>query len=155
MLPGDRLVCAFVEPLEAGSRFAVWPLHLTIVPWFRLALNSNDVLTGLQTTTRGVHPFMVVMAGDAHFGRRGRKLVSLVALPSPVTSAEQAVRTFLKSHGAWLVDETTEQRQPYRPHVTVQGGKRLHRGDEFLCGRLCLVEQLGNAKTVVGIVEFA
>ena len=27
MLPGDRLVCAFVEPQPGGAEFKVWPLH--------------------------------------------------------------------------------------------------------------------------------
>jgi len=36
MLPGDRLICAFVSERKVGATFRLWPLHVTIVPWFRL-----------------------------------------------------------------------------------------------------------------------
>lgn len=153
MLPGDRLVCAFVEPLAAGSRFAAWPLHVTVVPWFRVALSNDEILVGLQEAVAGIHPFTVIMDGDAHFGRRGQKPVSLVVLPSSLVGIERTVRRFLKAHGAWLVDETTKRRQTYRPHVTVQGNERLQHGDEFGCDKLYVVEQLGGAKTVSVLVE--
>jgi len=152
MLPGDRLVCVFVESLAVGSRFTAWPLHVTIVPWFRLALSSDDVLMGLQKVTASIHPFTVVMDDDARFGRHKQKLVNLVSLPSPLNSVEQAVRKFLKASGAWLVDETTKRRLPYRPHVTAQGNEGLQRSAGFWCEKLYLIEQLGSAKTVAGIV---
>ena len=155
MLPGDRLVCALVNPLPTGSRFTAWPLHLTIVPWFRAALGTPEITAGLQLASAGRHQFPVTMDGEAHFGRRGRKPVSLVALPNQITRIEQIVRGFLKSHAAWIVDESTKAAQPYRPHVTAQGAEQLHSGDTFLCRELYIIEQLGAAKTVAAVVELA
>ena len=115
MLPGDRLVCAFAHPQQVGAEFTSWPLHVTIVPWFR-----NDVASEVLAADFSDHiaekPFLVVMGEKAKLGhgRRG----NWVQQPSPFTDIEPRIRKVLKSYESWLVDETTKQKRPYRPHIT-------------------------------------
>lgn len=155
MLPGDRLVCVLVDPIDLGTTFRAWPLHVTVVPWFRAAMSNEEVLTGIGGVVRSFEPFNIAIDGEGHFGHRGSKLVNLVRLPTLLTRIERQVRCFLKEHDAWIVDETTKRIRPFKPHVTVQGGKRLTSGDSFTCRGLYLIEQQGGVKQVVGLVEFA
>jgi hypothetical protein len=99
----------------------------------------------------GIAPFEALGQGEARFGAH-RKLVDLIAEPSPVGKVEQRIRAELKKRSAWLVDESTSQQQMYRPHVTAQGAQRLGQGNRFMVYRLFVVEQKGDHKEVVGEV---
>jgi 2'-5' RNA ligase len=151
MQPGDRLVCAFVQPLQAGDTFKQWPLHVTVVPWFRSDLSSDDLAGRLEGQLQDSEPFEVVMDGEVHFGRN--KLVNLVVQPTPFTKIEEQVRGVIKSHGAWIVDESTKAKRAFRPHVTAQKDERLQQADTFVCGQLYVVEQKGGIKQIVEVVE--
>jgi hypothetical protein len=41
MLPGDRLICGFIDEHQAGEQFQTWLLHITIVPCFGFAACSG------------------------------------------------------------------------------------------------------------------
>lgn len=152
MQPGDRLICAFVKPLTPGAEFKLWPLHVTIVPWFRVEISLDRIAKEIGDALTEVQPFEAVVGGEAHFGRN--KLVNLVRQPTPLMEIEKKVRSVLKSHDAWIVDETTKRRRSYRPHVTEQKSERVHEGDSFLVNRFYVVEQLGGSKKVVELVRF-
>jgi 2'-5' RNA ligase len=146
MKPGDRLVCALVEPLPLGASFKDWPLHITIVPWFRTDVPSDSLASEMSAALKDIDPFEVVMDGTAKFGRG--KTVNLAQLPTPLTEVETRVRQILKLHQAWLVDETTKHQRPFRPHVTAQKSVRLQEGDNWRCDRLYIIEQKGDHKEV-------
>jgi hypothetical protein len=151
--PGDRLVCAFIDSFEIGHQFRSWYLHVTVVPWFRLEQPSDKLATEFEQSLRGVASFKVLMDDETRFGRN--KLVNLVAQPTPFMEVEKRVRSVLKPHGAWLVDETTKVARAYRPHVTEQASGRLHAGDSFECDRLYIVEQKGGYKEITAIIQLA
>ncbi|MDB5164751.1 MAG: hypothetical protein JWL89_377 [Candidatus Saccharibacteria bacterium] len=155
MHPGDRLVCAFTTQHRVGDRFTEWPLHVTIVPWFRLALESEDLAKELEQALAGIKSFQVVLVGASQFGHSKGKTAHLVQLPTSFIQIEQIVRDGLKRHGAWLVDETTRLRRDYRPHVTNQKSEQTQMGATFMCDRLYIVEQKGGYKEVVATVELA
>jgi 2'-5' RNA ligase len=150
MLEGDRLIVALVRPLAVGEQFDVWPLHLTVVPWFRLGASTDEVVEGLLKDLADGSSFQVTMGEQANFGYKGRKVVRLVQLPNQIAVVEQKVRSFLKTQGAWIVDETTKVRREYRPHVTNQEDEQIEKGDKFECRALNIVEQRGEYKEVVG-----
>jgi len=153
MKPADRLLCALIEPLTTGAHFKGWPLHLTIVPWFRIDIANKALTDNLQNTLVGVKPFNVRIVGSEHFGYNNAKLASLLSDPEPFIDIEKRARASLKEHGAWLVDETTRQRRPFRPHVTFQKTGHLNPGDSFRCDSLYIVEQKGDYKEITGKVE--
>lgn len=148
MLPGDRLVCGFVQPQEAGTTFRDWLLHVTIVPWFRLDEDSDRIAAGLEEACAAVRPFEARPGEMVRFGPKKNRPARLVELPTPFTDIEQKVRGYLHKKRAWLVDETTKQRHEFRPHVTVQKGDGLDEGKTFLVERLYIVEQKGDYKEI-------
>jgi 2'-5' RNA ligase len=135
-----------------GAQFKQWPLHVTIVPWFRLNKSSEDISSDLKSLLEGIQSFEVKMGENAVFGYKGSKLVTLVKLPSSFEEIEPRVRTYFHQQNAWLVDETAKRPRVFRPHVTVQGGKGLAKGDRWICDRLYIVEQKGNQKEVAGVI---
>jgi hypothetical protein len=149
MLPSDRLLCAFVKPLPVDEAFKVWPLHVTIVPWFRLATSSNQLASELREKLAPIKPFEIKVGAQAKFGQR---IVNLVKQPTPLSTIEQEARDTLKMHDAWLLDETTKRKWEYKPHVTEQQDARLRDGDHFLCDRIYIVEQAGGHKIVASEV---
>jgi 2'-5' RNA ligase len=151
MLPGDRLVCVLLEPLEPGERFTQWPLHVTIVPWFRLDESSELIAGSLQRALVTMQPFEIPVVGDAMFGPRKNRPAKLLESPGPFEEIEAKVRNYLHKKRAWLVDETTEQPRQFRPHVTLQQGSETDITD-VLCSRLYIVTQRGGYKQIAAIV---
>jgi 2'-5' RNA ligase len=146
MRPGDRLICAFIDQLPAGAEFKDWPLHVTVVPWFRIEASADKLAEDIKASLAGLSSFEVRMGRKATFGNH--KTVNLVQQPSPFDDIEASVRMVLKRQDAWLADETTKQRRPYKPHVTAQKGTRMNEGDSFWCDRVYIIEQKGGHKTV-------
>lgn len=155
MVPGDRLVCAFVEPLTPGAVFAEWPLHVTVVPWFRVDIPTDRLVSLLSSTLSSVHAFDASADGTAHFGRGGKKLVHLIAAPSPFWDVEHRIRELLHRQQAWIVDETTRKRRTYQPHITNQQGTQAHDGQAVQVNNLYIIEQQGSHKVVAGKVALA
>jgi hypothetical protein len=149
MRPGDRLVCAFIRPTETGGQFKEWPLHITIVPWFRLSVPSADLANELQQNFIGSSSFKVDIGPEDHFGYKKRKVVNL-AFAEELLRVEGQTRRTLHLHKAWVVDEADKtRRRKYLPHVTAQTSGRVHEGDSFTCNELYIVEQKGDHKEVV------
>lgn len=138
---------AFVKPMEVGSRFKDWPLHITIVPWFRTDISSEELVSELVSKLADIKPFEARVGKETHFGG-WRKLVNLIMQPSPLAQIERIVRTTLKSHDAWLVDESTKKQRPYRPHITAQLEGRVYEGDRIAIGKLYIVMQKGDYKII-------
>lgn len=153
MLPGDRLICALVEPSKVGSTFSKWLLHVTIVPWFRLTDSSETVARGLTQTLKTVAPFKATVVGRSMFGPRKNRPAVLLEPSLPFETVENKVRSYLHKKHAWLVDETTRHPRQFRPHVTVQGDKSLNLGDMVRCDTLYIVEQKGDYKEIVSEVR--
>jgi len=153
MLPGDRLICAFVEPQMVGARFKAWLLHVTIVPWFRLADSSDVIAEGLKKALGTVQSFEAIADGGAMLGPNKNRPVQLLQQPTPFTDIEAKVRVYLHKKRAWLVDETTKRHRTFLPHVTDQHELGLRSGDRFWCERIYIVEQKGGYKEVVAGVN--
>ncbi|HET9098407.1 MAG TPA: 2'-5' RNA ligase family protein [Candidatus Saccharimonadales bacterium] len=153
MVPGDRLVCAVVKPIPLGSVFASWPLHVTIVPWFRSNYDSKTLAADLTQALQGFPSFLATVGKTAWFGRMNNKEVNLIERPTPFLNLEKKVRQILHEKSSWFADESTRRRRPFAPHVSVQPGDRMTLGEEFLCDRIYLVEQLGDKKKVVEVIQ--
>lgn len=152
MMPGDRLICMFVDSFGQGHEFSDWPLHLTIVPWFRNGMASDDLTAQFERALQGVGPFEMKVDGEARFGRR-KKLVNLIETPSPITKVEQIIRRSLQDNDSWIVDETTKIRRHFRPHITEQNYARVQSGDKISVDRLYIVEKRGDYKEIVATVN--
>lgn len=152
MQPGDRLICAFTKSHAVSERFSRWYLHVTIVPWFRLADASEQIAQSLTEALSQLKPFEAAGEEIAPFRSRRNKPVRLLRQPSPFMEIEQKVRSYLHKKRAWLVDETTKKRQEFRPHVTAQDDAAFEEREKFSVDRIYIVEQKGEYKEIVAEV---
>ena len=151
MKPGDRLVCAFVEPIAKAATFTDWPLHVTIVPWFRLDQSSSNLALLLLQNFTDHAAFTVYVRGENQFGYKKQKTVNLVSA-SQLLVIESQTRQVLHKQHAWIVDEADHTQRSFRPHVTVQRSRRVQEGDQFHCNRLYIISQQGNSKSVDEVI---
>jgi 2'-5' RNA ligase len=153
MLPGDRLICAFVKQVAVGERFNKWLLHVTIVPWFRLEESSEQITQGLVKSLSAIQPFEAEVEEEVRFGPKKNRPAHLLE-SREFSAIEEKVRSYLHKKRAWIVDETTKRERPFRPHVTFQGDEHLRTGDTISCDKLYIVEQKGGHKEVVTEIGF-
>ena len=149
MLPGDRVLCIFVKNQSVGFTFKEWPLHVTIVPWFRIDIASVDLAEQLISVYVGHATFKVLVSEEKEFGYKHFKTVNIVNAPE-LYRLEGQTRRFLNYHKAWIVDEADKTRRNYAPHVSMINSKRLHAGDEFFCDRVSIVIQCAGYKQIDG-----
>lgn len=153
MIPGDRLFCVFVDGRHVGDTFTDWPLHITIMPWFRVGMPSDELGRMLSQRLGSLEPFMATIGSATRMGHHGRKAANLLETPSPLETIERQVRRLLKEQDAWLVDETTKKHRTFMPHVTVQKAGRTGQGDTFMVDSLYIVEQKGEYKEIVSRIN--
>lgn len=143
MEPGDRLICCLVKPFIARASFSSWPLHITIVPWFRVNVDSGQLVSELPLDR--FLPFRVILGNESRLG--ANKPVTLIKLPSELTEIEAETRTYLHDKGAWLADETTKKAHSFLPHLTWQKGVKPV--ENFSITEIQIVQQAGDNKVVV------
>lgn len=151
MSPGDRVVVAFVEKLPKGTILKGWPLHITIIPWFRLDIASDQLAVQLKKQYVGSVTFKVEVRDEVQLGYVKQKSANVVDAPE-LARLEGQTRRLLHSHRAWIVDEADKTRRGFHPHVTAQPTSRLHSGDTFECDRLYIVSQHGGFKQIDAVI---
>lgn len=146
---GDRLLCAFVAPIALNAEFKEWPLHVTVMPWFRTPASSAQLAQLLTLNFEAVQPFEAEVGSLANFGAKNELPVNLIEQPTPFAVLEQMASLALVSSGVQLV---SRRFRPYRPHVTVQKHAHAAPGDTFQVDKLHIIEQRDGYKNVVGEV---
>ncbi|HVV66737.1 MAG TPA: 2'-5' RNA ligase family protein [Candidatus Saccharimonadales bacterium] len=146
MRPGDRLVCILLDPQPVEYTFKKWPLHITIVPWFRMDQSSALLAEELKEHYIGAQPFTITVGSEAKFGYKKQKLVNLVSAPM-LMRIEGQTRRLLHQYKAWIVDEADETRN-FRPHITAQEGEQAKEGSSINCDRACIISQQGGYKRI-------
>jgi 2'-5' RNA ligase len=152
MQPGDRLICAFVDSISADKVFSQWPLHLTILPWFRVDISSQTLTSKLKRAYEGIKPFSITVLHTSQLGYKKQKTVNLVSA-AELPLIEHQTRDLLHENQAWIIDEADKSYRQYVPHITHQISGSCNEGENLLCARLFIVEQKGTTKKVVGVVE--
>lgn len=147
MRPGDYLLCLFGEDFEVDHTFKAWPLHLTLVAWFRPKDDQfEQAITQLVSRYQPLS-LQATLEGQ-HFGHQPGKLATLVVQDPKLMDLQRTLHHYLQSAGAWLVDDTTRLQRAFIPHITEQGSTTLRDGDRFVCNHVYMVEQLGGVKRI-------
>lgn len=115
----DYLAVCMLEPIEVGTQFTQWPLHMTIVPWFK-APDLTAVEEKLKPIAAEHRPFDVEVGERAYFGPRGKLPVMRIEnIPELQSLHEDILRAVTES--GWHM-EGRYTGQHYTPHVTQKGG---------------------------------
>jgi 2'-5' RNA ligase superfamily len=82
MLPGDRLIVAFLRPRTVDTAFERWPLHITIVPWFRSKVSTTELQQKLVEAYANIGPFSTSVGPEEQFGYHAAVTVNVLAIPN-------------------------------------------------------------------------
>jgi 2'-5' RNA ligase len=126
----DFLVVCMLAPIEVGTQFTQWPLHMTLVPWFK-ASDEKTVQEIVQNATSVHHPFSVTIGERAYFGPAGKLPVLKIVNTPDLQSLHESVLQAVKDAGLQIEGRYTGDN--YSPHVTQQAGKDAEGVLQFDC----------------------
>ncbi len=139
--PSKELLLVYaIEPLFVQKAFSRlnWPLHITLVPWFRIP-NIDTLRTTLAQFAHQRAPFFVVAKGEALFGHNHTIKVTLVEPNKAVqTLHDDLLAVVAQQCGA--VSNTQFIGQYFRPHATHQTHSVLQEGSQVQIDHFWLVE---------------
>lgn len=138
-LDPSYLLAYFMAEQQPGDEFTNWPLHITIIPWFRVN-NIEQVDTGLQTVaerTGPFRPFRVCGQGQAQFGDYQVRLIEPVSLMKAI---HQQIYQLLQNKQARFIS-TRFFGDNYVPHISHQSGSSFGHGQVALISGFYLLKR--------------
>lgn len=125
--------------------FVVWPLHITIVPWFPAA--DEQKLDQLLEKIAARHEAFIVKVGKTEqFGRRDKLAVNLVEDPGNLHRLHWDVFRQLEKNG-FPIHQKNHLGGKYKPHITHQGKSHMPESEELIIDSFTLVKQVRQKKT--------
>lgn len=132
-----QIIVAGLEPLEVGSTFTKWPLHITLLPWFR-ARKQKDLVSAIEQVVHEQRPLIVLLGETALFGKNRDKIVRLAQPEDELRSLHVLLMDAVCDMGAVLEDMSFVSYK-YKPHVTVAYEEPV--SDTFKIQSVALVSQ--------------
>jgi 2'-5' RNA ligase len=144
----EFVVVQMLEPADIGTRFTIWSLHMTLLPWFE-APSKDEVISKLKAKLKNYKPFEVEVGERTHFGQHKLR-VKLVNNTPRLQSLHEALLS-LVSENAWKL-EGRYTGQHFKPHVTRKASRDA--SGRFTVDTLYVVErQPQGYREIVGKVE--
>lgn len=145
-----QILAIGTTPFEYGAEFAQWPQHITLVPWFRDAVQAK-VSDGLQAVSSASKPFKVQVGSKALFGASHDIPVQLVEESDELKELHaHAVSVVHDAKGE--LDYTYIGRR-YRPHISELEGEEITM-TQVVVGQIALIDHLGHGtKRVTEVFE--
>lgn len=141
-----------VEPAPPHE-FVLWPLHITIVPWF--PADDSKGLDELLTKIASKHEAFIVTVGKReYFGKEDKLTVNLVNDSGDLHRLHWDVFHSLEKNG-FPIHQKDHMGEKYKPHITHQGRRHLNEGEELIVPSFSLVRQVRQKKSGTMIKEVA
>lgn len=147
----NLILVVFLEPVTLGGEFPRerWPLHVTLVkfdvdgPAGEDAGGSDEVATrvaaGVDGHVKRALGTPLTIGEEAGFGQRQSVEVNVVEPDFRLQELHENLLREVQNLGA-VVSTPAYTLQNYRPHVSRQGERRVHRGDAVALDRVALVD---------------
>lgn len=136
----DFVIVHILDEYETGKQFSMWPLHVTLLPWFD-APDANGVVEALTPLLEKSAPINVQLGDFAKLGakRTARMLITSTDLK---TLHEQLLK-IVEDNGWPIRGRYTGSH--FSPHITRTSG-RDYNGDGFVIDSLHIAEALPMGK---------
>lgn len=138
----------FVDPTGIGQRFGKrhWPLHVTVLRFDTAPAAAPAAVAGAVAASGAALPLRVRIGDDADFGYRGRVRVSLVEPDAGLQALHDRLREAVAAAGG-RIHSPQHTGQGFRPHVSVQGERRVHAGQVVTLASVALVDMAPDGDT--------
>jgi 2'-5' RNA ligase len=135
-----------VEP-PPPQEFIIWPMHITIVPWF--AVEDEERLNRVLEKVASRHKAFDVKIGKSQiWGKKDRFKVTLIDDPGNLHRLHWDVFHSLEKNG-FKVHQKDHLGASYKPHITQRNRKSrdLTEGETLPVISILLIKQLRQKKT--------
>ncbi len=116
----EVLLAVMVDPVKTGDRFTIWPLHLTLLPWFEVH-DLRAAEHALRKFFMRFSPFTAQVGERAYFGVHKDLPVRLVELTPQLRELHEAALHFITQQDWELRGRYVGEH--FVPHVTQKRGR--------------------------------
>ncbi|MBX4190694.1 2'-5' RNA ligase family protein [Candidatus Saccharibacteria bacterium] len=154
----EHLVVVMLEPMPKGEEFEIWPMHITIVPWFPCddAARLNKVLAKAVQKHK---KFSVRTGGIEEWGSKERFKVLRIDDSTELYQLHCDVFHSLEKND-FPIHQKDYMGQKYTPHVTLRNSladeTKYQPGDKINIDRITLIKQLrlkGSGRMIKSVVR--
>lgn len=134
-------IVQLLEPVAEGAIYkpADWPLHVTLTDIFAIDWDEETLLQNCIHESQKLQTVSTIAADDVWFGDEKNVQVTLLEKNEAITKLHLELVSFLeKGNVRFNVPEFVGN--DFKPHVTVQKDKRLHKGDEVIINTLTVID---------------
>lgn len=126
-----------LERVKRQEKFKVWPLHLTLVPWFDISGNNlSGFRSAMSVSIAGTPKITLIADGSDYFGPQ-KVSVTLIKPTSELLNLHQKLLDILLDCDAKLL-APKHIGQNFLPHVTHRGEKGPSH-QQTVCSELAVV----------------
>lgn len=109
-----------VDPVKVGQRFTLWPLHVTLLPWFE-APDGKAVEACVRVATNSTRPCSVSTTERGYYGLKGNLPVMKLEITSQLQTLHKTLLSAVEEQG-WEVKGRYIGNN-YTPHITQKAGR--------------------------------
>jgi 2'-5' RNA ligase len=155
----EHLVVIMLEPQAPDEEFEIWPMHVTIVPWF--PCDDSDRLDEVLSKVAGRHQGLEAKIGTTEdWGRRDRfKVIKIEDQGNQLHRLHRDVFRSLEKAG-FPIHQKDYLGDKYMPHITLRNSladeSRFQRGEIIKVERFTLVSQVrlkGSGRMIKKLVK--
>ena len=131
------------EPLTVGTSFTTsrFPLHVTLVPPFRVDCELPTLLTAVKAASRKTERMLAEVIGHEQFGPDANITVALIRPTESILNAHSRLTEALTPLG-WAAMEPHYNGEGFRPHITGTDHRHLRLGEQFRLNQIAVIEML-------------
>jgi 2'-5' RNA ligase len=154
----EHLVVVMLEPMPKGEEFEIWPMHITLVPWFPCddAVRLDEVLSMIAKK----HKAFEVKAGKiTEWGGKEKFKVLKIDGDWRLLSLHWDVFRSLEKNG-FHIHQKDYLGEKYTPHITLRNSlaeeSKYQPGDTIKIERFTLVRQVrlkGSGRMIKSLVR--
>ena len=137
------MIVASLESLTVGTTFATsrFPLHVTLVPPFRVDCELPTLLTAVKMVSRKTGRMLAEVIGHEQFGANADIHVALIRPTESVLNAHFYLTEALTPLG-WAATEPHYNGEGFRPHITGTDERHVRLGEQFPLNQIAVIEML-------------
>jgi len=134
-------IVQLLESVPEGTIYkpADWPLHTTLTDIFAIDWDEETLLQNCIQESQKLQTVSTIAVEDVWFGDEKNIQVTLLEKNEAITKLHLELVSFLeKGNVRFNVPDFVGN--GFKPHVTVQKDKRLHKGDEVIINALTVID---------------
>ncbi len=140
-----HMLAVGLEPFEIGEEFMMWPLHITLVPWFPMA-PKRELIRELYEIAESTKPFAVNLGMFALFGANAEIPVRLIESSTALDRLHSRTLTAVHRAGGFL-NSYSDVSYGFKPHISLQHHEEVE--DTYKLDHMALIRNEGGKRRKV------